>query len=133
VNSGEQPLLALRGIDKSFLGVSALSRVDLDLYPGEIHCLMGENGAGKSTLIKVVTGVYRPDSGQILLSDQSIHPRSSAEAVRLGISTVYQEVNLVPNLTVAENLLLGREPKGRSASAGLSCDAAPELRSSGLD
>ena len=105
-------LLELKGIGKRFLGVAALEDVDFDLRPGEIHALMGENGAGKSTLIKTLTGVHPPDSGTILISGQEARPASPDEAVRLGISTVYQEVNLVPNLTVMENLLLGREPKG---------------------
>jgi galactofuranose transport system ATP-binding protein len=105
-------LLELRGIGKRFLGVAALEEVDFDLRAGEVHALMGENGAGKSTLIKTLTGVHIPDAGKILMLGQEVRPGSPDEAVRLGISTVYQEVNLVPNLTVMENLLLGREPKG---------------------
>ncbi|RYG27084.1 sugar ABC transporter ATP-binding protein [bacterium] len=105
-------LLELRGIGKRFLGVAALEDVDFDLRAGEIHALMGENGAGKSTLIKTLTGVHPPDAGTIRLNGQDVRPTSPDDAVRLGISTVYQEVNLVPNLTVMENLLLSREPKG---------------------
>ena len=105
-------LLELKGIGKRFLGVTALEGVDFDLRAGEIHALLGENGAGKSTLIKTMTGVYTPDAGRILLDGTEIHPRSPDAAVRSGVSTVYQEVNLVPNLSVMENLLLGREPKG---------------------
>ncbi len=105
-------LLEVRGMGKRFLGVAALENVDFDLVKGEVHTLMGENGAGKSTLIKCLTGVYQPESGTTQLSGHEIHPRSPDEAVRLGISTVYQEVNLVPNLSVMENLLLGREPRG---------------------
>lgn len=90
----------------------ALDNVDFELRPGEIHSLMGENGAGKSSLLKVLTGVYRPDEGQILLGGQAIHPSSPAHAADLGISAVYQEVNLAPNLSVAENISLGREPRG---------------------
>jgi len=105
-------LVQLKGVGKSFLGTVALSDVDFDLRAGEVHALMGENGAGKSTLIKTITGVYKPDSGTICLEGSPIQPHSPADAVRLGISTVYQEVNLVPNLTVMENLLLGREPAG---------------------
>ena len=88
----------------------ALDGVDFSLRSGEVHTLMGENGAGKSTLIKVITGVYSRDSGSIQLGGQPIHPKSTLDAQRLGISTVYQEVNLVPTLTVAENIFLGREP-----------------------
>jgi monosaccharide-transporting ATPase len=106
----EEPLLELRRITKSFPGVKALSQVDLTVRTGEIHALMGENGAGKSTLIKVLTGVYRRDSGQMFLRAQPIDPRSTQEAQALGISTVYQEVNLIPHLSVAENITLGRQP-----------------------
>ena len=105
------PLLELRGISKSFPGVKALSNVGLNLYPGEVHTLMGQNGAGKSTLIKVLTGVYTPDSGQILLDGKPIAPTSTSDAQSLGISTVYQEVNLCPNLSVAENIFIGRYPR----------------------
>ncbi len=102
-------LLQLRGISKGFPGVKALSGVEFTVRRGEIHSLMGENGAGKSTLIKVLTGVYRRDSGEILLDGKSIDARSPEEAQRLGISTVYQEVNLIPHLSVAENICLGRQ------------------------
>ena len=106
----DQPLLALRGVGKSFPGVRALHEVDFTLRRGEIHALMGENGAGKSTLIKVLTGVYGRDAGDFALDGQTIRPRSPHEAQAIGISTVYQEVNLVPYLSVAENIYLGREP-----------------------
>ncbi len=105
-------LLSLTGIAKRFPGVLALDGVDLDVRAGEVHALMGENGAGKSTLIKVATGVYPIDAGEIRLDGTLVKPRSPADAVRLGISTVYQEVNLVPNLSVAENICLAREPRG---------------------
>ncbi|HWX01203.1 sugar ABC transporter ATP-binding protein [Collimonas sp.] len=105
------PALALSGICKAFGGVAALNDVALRLYPGEVHTLMGQNGAGKSTLIKVLTGVYAPDSGRILLHGQPVQPRSTLEAQSLGISTVYQEVNLCPNLSVAENIFIGRYPE----------------------
>ena len=106
-----QPLLELRGIHKQFPGVKALADVALRLYPGEVHTLMGQNGAGKSTLIKVLTGVYQPDGGAILLAGVPIAPRSTQEAQLLGISTVYQEVHLCPNLSVAENIFIGRYPR----------------------
>ena len=103
-------VLSMRNISKAFPGVRALQNVDFSLYAGEIHALMGENGAGKSTLVKVLTGVYPKDSGQIFLSDMSkeISIRSPQEAQNLGISTVYQEITLCPNLTVAENMFIGR-------------------------
>jgi monosaccharide-transporting ATPase len=103
-------LLAVRGLSKSFAGFKALDGVDLALAPGEIHALLGENGAGKSTFIKAVTGVVTRDAGTVLLDNAAIQPRSADAALAAGIATVYQEVNLLPNLTVAQNLFLGREP-----------------------
>jgi simple sugar transport system ATP-binding protein len=108
------PLLRVEGLSKSFPGVRALDKVDFSLRGGEIMALLGENGAGKSTLIKVLTGVYEKDEGEIFLSGKPVHPRNPREAQSLGISTVYQEVNLIPRLSVAENICLGREP-GRFA------------------
>jgi simple sugar transport system ATP-binding protein len=105
------PVLEVTGIHKQFPGVKALCDAGLRLYPGEVHTLMGQNGAGKSTLIKVLTGVYQPDGGSINLNGQAIRPRSTQEAQDLGISTVYQEVNLCPNLSVAENIFIGRYPR----------------------
>jgi monosaccharide-transporting ATPase len=105
------PLVELRGVSVGFRGVRALDQVDLRLYPGEVHSLMGENGAGKSTLIKALTGVHRIDGGRILLDGREVAFSNVADAQRHGISTVYQEVNLLPNLTVAENIMLGREPR----------------------
>jgi len=103
-------VLSMRKICKAFPGVRALQNVDFTLLRGEIHALMGENGAGKSTLIKVLTGVYPKDSGQIYLSgiNKEITVKSPQEAQNLGISTVYQEITLCPNLTVAENMFIGR-------------------------
>src|SRR5437763_3038291 len=106
----EAPILEIRHLSKGFPGVRALAGVDFFLRRGEIHALMGENGAGKSTLIKVLTGVYPRDGGTIELAGRSIDPRSPLQAQQLGISTVYQEVNLVPGLSVAENIYLGRQP-----------------------
>lgn len=103
-------VLEMKGISKFFPGVIALSNVDFTLRKGEIHTLMGENGAGKSTLIKVLTGVYKIDQGKIILRGKEIKILSTQEAQNHGISTVYQEVNLCTNLTVAENIYIGREP-----------------------
>ena len=111
IDSSPPTLLAIRGVSKSFPGVRALDNVSFDLRPGEIMALLGENGAGKSTLIKVLTGVYQRDAGTIALSGRDINPRNTAEAQQLGIGTVYQEVNLLPNMSVADNLFIGREPK----------------------
>lgn len=105
-----EPVLVMQGIHKSFPGVAALSNAQLTLYPGEVHALMGQNGAGKSTLIKVLTGVETPDAGEIRLAGRTIRPDCVGEAQDLGISTVYQEVNLCPNLSVAENIFIGRFP-----------------------
>jgi simple sugar transport system ATP-binding protein len=108
--SAQQALLEARGIGKSFFGIPTLDDVDFTLRQGEIHALLGENGAGKSTLIKILTGVYRRDRGTITLDGKEVSPADVAEAQALGIGTVYQEVNLLENLTVAENLFLGRQP-----------------------
>jgi monosaccharide-transporting ATPase len=105
-----KPILQVNGVSKSFPGVQALSRVDFALRPSEIHGLVGENGAGKSTLIKIITGFYRKDEGEILLDGKNLQLHSPTEAARFGISTVYQEINLIPYLTVAENIFLGRQP-----------------------
>lgn len=144
MSSPSEPLLRARDITKTFPGVKALSGVQLDLYRGEIHALMGENGAGKSTMIKVVTGVYQRDGGSILFGAREIDPRSPRDAEAVGISTVYQEVNLIPTLSVAENIMLGRLPRkwgviqwraargqARAALArlGLELDVSRELRS----
>ena len=106
----QDTVLTMRGIYKSFPGVRALQNVDFTLLEGEIHALMGENGAGKSTLIKVLTGVYAKDAGEIFMKGISrpVHIKAPQEAQKLGISTVYQEITLCPNLTVAENLFIGR-------------------------
>ncbi len=103
-------IVIMKGISKSFPGVQALEDVDFALRKGEIHALIGENGAGKSTLIKILTGVEQPNSGTITVNHKTTTIRSPQHAQELGISTVYQEVNLCPNLTVAENILIGREP-----------------------
>jgi simple sugar transport system ATP-binding protein len=139
-----EPLLTLRGMGKRFPGVVALRGVDFTVRAGEIHALLGENGAGKSTLIKILTGVYAPDAGEISLGGARIAPASPKDAERCGISTVYQEVNLVPSLSVAENIMLGRQPgrfgflhwralrdKARAALARLEidCDVEAELGS----
>ena len=105
----ENRILEMRGIEKSFPGVRALRGVDFSLNKGEIHALMGENGAGKSTLIKVLTGVYSKDKGKISMPDkEDIQINSPQDAQNAGISTVYQEITLCPNLTVAENMYIGR-------------------------
>ena len=98
------PLLEVKGLSKNFAALRALDQVDFSLRAGEIHALLGENGAGKSTLIKVITGVLSRDAGTVLLDGRAIAPRTAREALGSGIATVYQEVNLLPNLSVAKNL-----------------------------
>jgi len=108
---GDPPILQMTGIRKAFPGVVALDGVDFSLRPGEVHALMGENGAGKSTLIKVLTGVYGIDAGNIWLDGAPVRFGGPLQAQQAGISTVYQEVNLCANLSVAENIFIGREPR----------------------
>ncbi len=103
-------LLCMEGITKSFPGVMALQGVHFEVQPGEVHVLLGENGAGKSTLVKILTGAYQMDSGTILWKGQPVQIGSPAAAQRLGISVIYQEFNLVPQLNIAENIYIGREP-----------------------
>ncbi len=108
-NGAEQPLLHMRGIVKTFPGVRALDGVDLDVRPGEVHCLLGQNGAGKSTLIKVLAGAHRPDEGTIAWQGDDVTLANPHAAIALGISTIYQELDLVAGLNVAENIFLGHE------------------------
>ena len=103
------PLLEMRGIVKRFPGVLALGGVDLDVRPGEVHCLLGQNGAGKSTLIKVLSASYQPEEGEIRWDGETVTLSSPQVAMGLGISTIYQELDLVPGLSVAENIFLGHE------------------------
>jgi len=142
------PLLQMRGICKHFPGVQALKSVDLDLHPGEVHILVGENGAGKSTLAKVISGAYRPDSGEVLLDGKPMHFHSPRDAIRAGIAMIYQEFNLAPHLTVAENIFLGQEPvlepvlhtvdaaqtrmRAREVLALLHASVSPDARVQGL-
>ncbi len=106
-----RPVLEASGITKRFPGVIALDGVAFAARAGEVHALMGENGAGKSTLIKVLTGVHPRDGGEVRVAGQPIDPRSPREAEAAGIATVYQEINLIPDLSVAENICLGRQPR----------------------
>ncbi|MFI0815337.1 sugar ABC transporter ATP-binding protein [Streptomyces sp. NPDC021098] len=103
------PLLTMSGITKSFPGVRALDGVDLDVQGGEVHCLLGQNGAGKSTLIKVLAGAHQPDGGEIVWRGAPVALKSPVAAMRLGIATIYQELDLVEGLSVAENIFLGHE------------------------
>src|SRR5262249_3106143 len=102
--------LQMRNIRKTFPGVVALDEVDFELRRGEVHILLGENGAGKSTLMKILNGAYHKDGGQILVEGQEVEIKNPKHARSLGISIIYQELNLVPHLSAAENIFLGREP-----------------------
>jgi len=127
----DKSVLEMRNIYKSFPGVLALQAVDFTLLEGEIHALMGENGAGKSTLIKVLTGVYEKDKGEIFLkgSEKAAVIRSPQDAQNLGISTVYQEITLCPNLSVAENMYIGRQKGRRQSWKKINADADKILKS----
>lgn len=110
MNVGNTPIISMKGIVKQFPGVRALSGVDLDLYPGEVHALVGENGAGKSTLIKIMMGVYQKTEGQMFINGQSVVVKSPQHAQELGLGAVYQDVNLAQDLSVAENFFMGSLP-----------------------
>ncbi len=105
--NSKTPVIELRGISKSFPGVKALSGVDFDIYPGELHAICGENGAGKSTLIKVMTGAHTPDEGSILVNGEAVSFSSPQQALSMGIACIYQELSIVPQLDVAKNIFLG--------------------------
>ena len=108
----KNPIVVMKGITIEFPGVKALDGVDLTLYPGEVHALMGENGAGKSTMIKALTGVYKINAGSIMVDGKPQQFNGTLDAQNAGIATVYQEVNLCTNLSVGENVMLGHEKRG---------------------
>jgi len=128
-------VLSATGLMKSFPGVRALHGIDFELRPGEVHALVGENGAGKSTLIKVMTGVYQPDAGEIRYRGEPVQFATPLLAQEAGISTIYQEINLVPLMSVARNLFLNREPRrfGLIDSARMKREARQILRQFGVD
>ncbi len=105
----KESIFVMKDISKAFPGVQALDKVTFEVNKGEVHALVGENGAGKSTLIKILSGVYSQDYGQIIYRGKEINIKSPREAKNLGVSTIYQELNLCPNLTVADNIFLGNE------------------------
>ncbi|MEV8566847.1 sugar ABC transporter ATP-binding protein [Streptomyces sp. NPDC051322] len=133
--SNPDELLRIEAIRKTFPGVVALDSVDFDLRRGEVHVLLGENGAGKSTLIKMLSGAYRPDSGRIFSEGREVRIHGAQDAERLGIATIYQEFNLVPDLTVAENIFLGRQPRrfGMIDRGRMEADAQELLHRVGVD
>lgn len=136
MNAQVSPVLALQGITKRFPGVLALDQVSLDLYGGEVHMLMGENGAGKSTLMKVLCGAYRADAGEVVVDGQRVPMTSAADSRALGIAVIFQEYSLVPHLSVAQNIYLGREPLTRWGlidHARMQADARAVLARIGLE
>ena len=123
-------ILRAEKINKSFPGVKALSDVSFNLYKGEVHVLLGENGAGKSTLMKIFSGLYSIDTGEIYIDGKRVNIRSTKDAQDLGIAIIYQEFNLVPHLTVAQNIFLGREPQlknGNIDKARMRAEAQKQL------
>jgi ribose transport system ATP-binding protein len=112
-DSSSRVILEMRGITKRFPGVTALNQVDLSVAQGEMHAVIGQNGAGKSTLMKILAGIYTADEGDIYVDGRRVNLDHPRESMRLGIGTVYQELSLAPNLTVADNIFLGREPSKR--------------------
>jgi len=111
--SESQPILSVRNVSKAFGAVQALNKVSFDVHPGQVVALAGDNGAGKSTIIKAISGVFRHDSGDILFAGQPINFRTPHEARDAGIETIYQDLALADNLSIGENIFLGREPKRR--------------------
>ncbi|MET9239661.1 sugar ABC transporter ATP-binding protein [Nonomuraea sp. NPDC051941] len=109
----ETPVLSLSQVSKAFGAVRAVREVSLELFPGEVHALAGENGAGKSTIVKILSGVHRPDSGRILLDGEPVEFGGPADAQRAGVAVIYQEPTLFPDLSVMENIFMGRQPRGR--------------------
>ena len=105
----DNTILRLKGINKSFSGVQALKDIDIEIKAGTIYCLLGENGCGKSTLIKIICGVYSPDSGEIELDGKVVRHMTPIEAMSQGIEVIYQDLSVFPNLTVAENIMFNTE------------------------
>src|SRR5512138_1987505 len=122
-----QPLMQMVNISKRFDATQALDGVSLTLYPGEVHAVIGENGAGKSTLIKIMTGVHRPDLGDILLDGKPVQVRNSQEAQALGIAAIYQEPMIYPDLNVAENIFISHADRGPVVRWGEMYDDAKEI------
>ncbi len=110
----QKPILVVENINKEFPGVKALTDVSIDFFPGEVHTLVGENGAGKSTLIKIISGVYTPTSGKVIFEDEEIHFHSPRQAIDMGIAVIHQELSIAKDLTVAQNVWLGREIRKKS-------------------
>jgi simple sugar transport system ATP-binding protein len=127
------PVVELRNVSKSFLGVQAVSNLNMRVMPGQVFCLLGENGAGKSTVIKILTGVEKPTSGEVLVDGEVTHFQSPRHARERGIATVYQEVGTLPLMSVARNFVLAAEPtKGRGLFRRFDIDEASRIALAGL-
>jgi ABC-type sugar transport system ATPase subunit len=125
------PILEIKNISKSFPGVQALDKINLDIESGKVHALLGENGAGKSTLVKIISGAHQPDSGTIKMDGKKLKFTTTKVAEQAGVAIIYQELNLIPQMTVAENIFLGREPKTRLGLVDfkkMRADAKKELK-----
>jgi simple sugar transport system ATP-binding protein len=139
MNNSRTPLLEVRNISKYFGSVIALKDVSMQVYAGEVMCLLGDNGAGKSTLIKTLSGVHRPDEGEYLFEGQPVHFESPRDALDMGIATVYQDLAMIPLMSIARNFFLGSEPtKGRGLFKRFDIETAyrtarEELRKMGID
>ena len=111
---GKQMLLEIRHVRKEFPGVVALDDVSLEIFPGEVHALMGENGAGKSTLMKILAGIYKADAGEIIYKGEPLTVHNPKDSLEQGISIIHQELNMILDMTVEQNLFLGRELAGKT-------------------
>ena len=111
-------ILEIKGVSKSFVGVKALQNVSFQVRKGDVHALLGENGAGKSTLMKILSGAYNKDCGQIFVNWKEAEIRNTKDSESLGIAIIYQELNLIPDITVAENIFLARQPKNMDCLIG---------------
>ena len=117
--NGSQPIVELRGVSKHFGSVHRAQDISLQVCPGEVCCLLGDNGAGKSTLIKILSGVYTPDEGEMLVDGQPVHFSSPRDALDRGIATVYQDLAMVPLMSISRNFFMGREPVSGSVRCGV--------------
>ncbi len=129
------PYLSFRGIGKTFPGVNALTDISFDCYAGQVHALMGENGAGKSTLLKILSGNYTPTTGTLAIRGEEVAFADTTAALNAGVAIIYQELHLIPEMTVAENIYLGQLPhkSGVVNRSLLNYEAGLQLRHLGLD
>ena len=119
------PAMELRGVSVNFGSVRALQDIDIKVFPGEVHCLLGDNGAGKSTLIKVLSGVHRPNKGEILVDGKPVTFRNPREAQALGVATVFQDLGMIPMMSISRNFFLGREPTKAACPSRASTRSSP--------